>query len=56
MRKIVNLSKNDLLILSRDGRELCNVIITKSSRFDRADLCVETNDANLKIRRIPSTQ
>lgn len=53
MRKIVDISKRDKLVLSRDGREVCNVVITRSSETERADLCVETNDKRLKIQRVP---
>ena len=53
MRKITLIKKHrDKLILVIDKKEICNIMISNSSKNTQTVLCIETDDPNLIITRV----
>ena len=53
MRKVTLIKKHkDKLVLTNNGKEVCNIVVSNSSRNTQTVLCIETNDPDLIITRI----
>jgi len=52
MRKITLIKKHrDKLVLTIDEKEVCNIMISNSSKNTQTVLCIETDDPDLIITR-----
>ena len=52
MRKITLIKKHkDKLVLTNGDKEICNIMVSNSSKSTQTTLCIETNDSDLIITR-----
>jgi len=52
MRKITLIKKHkDKLVLTNGNKEICNIMLSNSSKSTQATLCIETDDPDLTITR-----
>jgi len=52
MRKITLIKKHkDRLVLTNGDKEICNIMVSNSSKCTQVALCIETDDLDLIITR-----